>query len=329
MKKIIILLLTVLLFASCSKEPAIDYSSSSQVISTDETALPDNVDISEPTNDISSSALQSSAASLSDIVKPKFQKYDLNLAENSEYLKQHPLADVYAAEGQPSNSEYSISGNRKIIEDKETRNLLLKAADGNMKTIIESKYNPDHEFYKWATVRFVKMIDENKFFYSIDGMEMQLGFGIYDLSSGADHRYKENEGGNFHKGWSLIKIAADRIFVGYTNPVFLLNIGEISLNNYQLTEIDIDSQKNEIGNIWHSFGISPDGNRAALIKGEAGTSNEYEILIYGIKENSVLQKHVFNFNDRPLYVAYPNEKQIYLFSNSSSNDKGYVYVIDL
>jgi len=265
------------------------------------------------------------------------REIDLNLVENSEFLQYNPRKSYQPGEFATDGYGHSwrnimISGERMIAEGatEESGYLYLVEDSGEKKMLVSASCDdyPGNIPY----LLFGDMIDENQFYYIVAIHETTAGFGIYDLATGKDYRMDGD----------YIPVKAIDNYLMLENGFIsdIRGFGKLNLDNYHLIETDFLSWQEQDKSEFLYFGgvdFSPDGTKAAIyaVSKTNGVRdvNEYQLLIYSIAEERVLQ--TYNFFSINEYVnhslVYLNEEQVFIFAFRAtySDSQDYLYIIDL
>jgi hypothetical protein len=230
------------------------------------------------------------------------QMIDLNLPENSNYLK-------YCKEYTYEN-EYLLPDGRKIIEDK---NLYLEDTAGNKTAIIEV---PKEEEQKYVSFR--EMIDDNRFSYVIVYHETLDGSGVYNLETGEDFRIDDCED---HSTYAPnIVIDNYLYFVNGFISTFRGKIAKLNLDTYEFTEFDCSALLDDKDTVYYwGIDFSTDGTKAVFL-GRDNYSNQNEknrvqIAIYSLTDEKVVSTYTFftEYEYVNYELIYHDDNEIYLY----------------
>ena len=157
MKKILIMLCSVFLFASCTSK-----NSENSVI---------QVTTEEMTETVTKNQTESETVSYVTEISDNIKLYDLTQAENKEYL-QYPDQFSYG-------KEYEMADHGKIIEEK--GNIYLENVSGERTALIKLPVESETVYVVVSCI-----IDSSRFAYNIIQEDLSLGCGIYNLANGDD-----------------------------------------------------------------------------------------------------------------------------------------------
>lgn len=225
---------------------------------------------------------------------------DLNLPENSEYLK-------YS--GSKLTEKIELSDGRTITAEHDT--VILTDGGGSREIVSADRHHLQY-------ILLWNMIDENRFCYVVCNEESTDGFGIYDLSSEEDRFFA----GDF----TPMSLAGDTLILEESFISSLRGFGKMNLNDYSIESISLpDSQRN-----WCGAAVSPDLTKIAARAFTDSSNGEYAVDIYSASDGSLIESYTFasekDFVNHQ--TVWASDSELYVFMNTSDkNSNGTLYII--
>ncbi|HEZ7985526.1 MAG TPA: hypothetical protein RWO09_01165 [Ruminococcus sp.] len=299
MKKILIMLCSVFLFASCTSK-----NSENSVI---------QVTTEEMTETVTKNQTESETVSYVTEISDNIKLYDLTQAENKEYL-QYPDQFSYG-------KEYEMADHGKIIEEK--GNIYLENVSGERTALIKLPVESETVYVVVSCI-----IDSSRFAYNIIQEDLSLGCGIYNLANGDDYRIE----GEDRCYYFPEKVLGDHLILtrGFIGDFY--GYSKLDLKTFELTDIDFDVIENKHYRPCTAF--SSDMKIAANISADYSDSKNYEytVTLFSLENEKVIDEYKITSKDMYInfYLKFVSDNQLYVYAYKKDDvGSNYMYAIDI